>query len=290
MLKRIVTIQDISCFGKCSSTVALPLISAMGVETAVIPTAVLSTHTGGFTGYTFRDLTTDIPHIAEHWKNLILHFDVFYSGYLGSKQQTQIVADFFDNFRKKDTTIIVDPVMGDGGKLYAGFTPDFAKEMQKICKKADVIVPNLTEMSLLLDVPYPETYNKEDIHRYLTQLTDLGCRIAVITGIRDGNLHGAIAYDKHSGKFYEAYREHIPEQMHGTGDVFASVLSGALIRGASIEQAITIAVNFTTDTIIATVDDLHHLPHDIAPWYGVEFEACMDKLVAYVQGISKASH
>ncbi len=285
MLKRIVTIQDISCFGKCSSTAALPLISAMGVETAVIPTAVLSTHTGGFTGYTFRDLTSDIPQIAKHWESLNLHFHGIYTGYLGSRQQVQIVSDFFDTFRKTDTKVIVDPVMGDGGKLYAGFTPDFAQEMRKLCEKADVIVPNLTEVSLLLGIPYPEIYTMDDIHAYLKALTDIGCGTAVITGIRNGEMHGTVAYEKSTGSFFEAYRKHVPEQMHGTGDIFASVLSGALIRGASLAHAIRIAVHFTNDTILATVDDLHRLPHDQAPWYGVEFEACMDKLIQYVREI-----
>lgn len=288
MLKRIVTIQDISCFGKCSLTVAQPLISAMGVETAVIPTAVLSTHTGGFTGYTFRDLTTDIPKIADHWKSLQLQFDGIYTGYLGSREQAQIVADFFDTFRKENTTIVVDPVMGDAGKMYAGFTPDFASEMRKLCEKADVIVPNLTEVSLLLGVPYPETYTEADIQDYLHQLTDLGCRTAVITGIRyDDVHHGAVAYDSETNQFYSAFRDHVPEAMHGTGDVFASVLSGALIRGASIQQAVSIAVNFTADTIMATVSDLRNLPHEQAPWYGVEFEACIGQLVAYTKQIEK---
>ena len=145
MLKRIVTIQDISCFGKCSLTVAHPILSAMGIETAVIPTAVLSTHTGGFTSYTFRDLTSDIPAIAKHWKFLQLQFDGIYTGYLGSKEQVQIVSDFFQTFRSTQTKIIVDPVMGDGGKLYPGFTSDFVQEMKTLCRQADVIVPNMTE-------------------------------------------------------------------------------------------------------------------------------------------------
>lgn len=174
MLKRIVTIQDVSCFGKCSSTVALPLISAMGVETAVIPTAVLSTHTGGFTGYTFRDLTADIPQIAAHWKTLQLHFDGIYTGYLGSREQVQIMADFFDAFRSEDTVIVVDPVMGDAGSMYAGFTPDFAVEMRKLCGKADVIAPNMTEVSLLLGIPYAEQCPLETVKTYLKQLTEIG--------------------------------------------------------------------------------------------------------------------
>ena len=141
-MKRVVSIQDISCFGKCSLTVALPIISAMGIETAVIPTAVLSTHTGtGFTGYTFRDLTSDIPDIAAHWKKLGLSFDALYTGYLGSIEQVEIVSEFFDDFGTNDNFIVVDPVLGDAGKLYAGFTDDFVRKMTSLCSKADFILP-----------------------------------------------------------------------------------------------------------------------------------------------------
>ncbi len=283
MLKRIVTIQDISCFGKCSSTVALPLISVMGVETAVIPTAVLSTHTSGFTGYTFRDLTADIPQIAAHWRSLKLHFDGIYTGYLGSREQVQIVADFFDTFRDDSTVIVVDPVMGDGGKMYAGFTPDFAGEMRRLCAKADVIVPNMTEVSLLLGVPYAENCTLDDVRGYLRQLTELGCRTAVITGIRSGNQHGAAAYDSETDTYYKAYRAHVPERMHGTGDIFASVLSGALVRGASIAQALSIAVNFTADTIDVTMEDYAEIHREKLPCYSVEFEKCIGNLVEYVK-------
>ena len=153
-MKRIVSIQDISCFGKCSLTVALPIISAMGIEACPVPTAVLSTHTGGFTGYTYRDLTNDIPSIADHWKSLDLKFDAVATGYLGSFEQIKIVSDFFDKFKTDDNLIIVDPVMGDKGHFYAGFTEDFALEMKKLCSKADVIVPNLTEAAQLLDEDY----------------------------------------------------------------------------------------------------------------------------------------
>lgn len=286
MLKRMVTIQDISCFGKCSLTAALPLISAMGVETAVIPTAVLSTHTGGFSGYTFRDLTADIPRITAHWKNLNLHFDGIGTGYLGSREQVQIIADFFDTFGGSQTQIIVDPVMGDNGKLYAGFTPDFTVEMRKLCQKADVIVPNLTEALLLLDLPYTETYTQQEVEAMLRSLTKLGCRTAVLTGIQyDDQRHGAVAYDSKTNQFCSAFRKHIPESMHGTGDIFSSVFSGALMRGASLEQAVSVAVNFTADTMKATLLDLQSLPHEKAPWYGVEFEVCMEKLVHYTNQI-----
>ena len=280
MLKRIVTIQDISCFGKCSLTAALPLISAMGVETAVIPTAVLSTHTGGFTGYTFRDLTVDIPQIAAHWKRLQLHFDGIYTGYLGSIQQVQMTADFIEMFSDANTKVIVDPVMGDAGTRYAGFTPDFDVEMQKLCSKADVIVPNLTEAALLLKIPYAEVHAEKRIKEILQDLTKLGCQKAVLTGVcYDAQHHGAVAYDSETDQYYSAFRKHIPEPMHGTGDIFSSVLSGALVRNASLEQALNIAVNFTADAIEATVKDLHTFPREQAPWYGVEFETCMGNLI-----------
>ncbi|MCD7960115.1 MAG: pyridoxamine kinase [Ruminococcus sp.] len=284
MQKRIVTIQDISCFGKCSLTVALPLISAMGVETAVIPTAVLSTHTGGFTGYTFRDLTADIPQISAHWQNLKLHFDGIYTGYLGSRQQVQMVADFFDAFSDAKTQVIVDPVMGDRGRLYAGFTPDFAGEMRTLCQKADVIVPNMTEACLLLDMPYLSTYTETDVKEILRRLTDIGCSTAILTGVQYGDgRHGAVAYHCESDQFCSAFRQHIPEQMHGTGDIFSSILSGALVQSAPLEKAVEVAVNFTADSIEATIDDLYTLPKEQAPWYGVAFESCIGNLVAYTK-------
>ncbi|MCC8110664.1 MAG: pyridoxamine kinase [Ruminococcus sp.] len=284
MQKRIVTIQDISCFGKCSLTVALPLISAMGVETAVIPTAVLSTHTGGFTGYTFRDLTADIPQISAHWQNLKLHFDGIYTGYLGSRQQVQMVADFFDAFSDAKTQVIVDPVMGDRGRLYAGFTPDFAVEMRTLCQNADVIVPNMTEACLLLDMPYLSTYTETDVKEILRRLTDIGCSTVILTGVQYGDgRHGAVAYHCESDQFCSAFRQHIPKQMHGTGDIFSSVLSGALVQSAPLEKAVEVAVNFTADSIEATIDDLYTLPKKQAPWYGVAFESCIGNLVAYTK-------
>ncbi len=273
MLKRIVTIQDISCFGKCSLTVALPVLSAMGLETAVIPTAVLSTHTGGFTGYTFRDLTEDIPDITKHWEKVGIHFDGIYTGYLGSSEQVKMVADFFDTFRSDDTTIIVDPVMGDRGRLYAGFTPDFAQEMKTLCSKADIIVPNMTEVSYLLGIPYTEEYDRAYIEGILRRLTDLGCRAAVITGVRyNDGMHGAVAYDRETDSFCSAFQPHIEHSMHGTGDVFASVFSGALTKGASLQQALDAAVSFTSDAINETIPCMEEC------WYGVSFEPCLGKL------------
>ena len=282
---RVAAIHDLSGFGRCSLTVAIPILSAMGLQCCPLPTAFLSTHTGGFEGFTFLDMTEEMPRVAAHWKSLDLRFQAIYSGFLGSDRQIDIVETFIRQFCREDTIVVVDPVMGDGGKMYAGFTPDCAREMRKLCAKADVIAPNLTEVSLLLDVPYAETCDMEQIHSYLKQLTELGCRTAVITGVRKGDGHGAAAYDSETGKFYESYRKHTPERMHGTGDIFASVLSGALVRGASIAQALSIAVNFTADTIEVTQADYEDVHREKLPCYSVEFELCIGNLVNYVKEI-----
>ncbi len=277
-MKKVVTIQDISCFGKCSLTVALPVISAMGIETAVIPTAVLSTHTGGFQGYTFRDLTSDIPAIANHWKSINLNFNAIYTGYLGSQEQVQIVSDFFDDFKTENTIIVVDPVMGDAGKLYAGFTPDFAEKMAKLCTKADYIIPNMTEVSYLLGIPYCENYDEDFIKDCLKKLAQLGCKVPVITGVHfDDTRQGAMAYDSAENKFYSSFSENINRTIHGTGDIFASVFTGAAVLGKPIQEILDIAVQYTIDCINATLPDIDEM------WYGSSFELCIGKLVEYVK-------
>ncbi len=276
-MKRVVTIQDISCFGKCSLTVALPIISAMGIETAVIPTAVLSTHTGGFTGYTFRDLTDDIPAISEHWKSLGLRFSGIYTGYLGSKEQIRIVSDFFDDFRTPETFIVVDPAMADGGRLYAGFTDDFVAEMRKLCAKADYIIPNMTEAAFLLGIPYTENCTEDCARSVLRGLAELGCKVPVLTGVHFGtDKQGAAAFDSTTGEFYYSSRESLDCSMHGTGDIFASVFTGAVAHGKPLQRALDISVNFTVDCMEAT------LPHFEEMYYGSCFEPCLGKLIQYV--------
>lgn len=276
-MKRAVTIQDISCFGKCSLTVALPIISAMGIETAVIPTAVLSTHTGGFEGYTFRDLTADIPQIANHWQQLGLRFDAIYTGYLGSPAQVQIVSDFFDAFGTADNFIVVDPVMGDSGRLYSGLTPELVGGMRKLCAKADYMIPNMTEAAFLLDLPYAEETDEARTRDILRRLAELGCKHPVLTGVRRRGEQGAVAYDSVRGEFHSAYSRHIDRQLHGTGDVFASVFTGAVTRGKDLGEALDIAVRFTADCIDAT------LPHADEVWYGSCFELALGKLIDYVK-------
>jgi len=272
-MKKVVTIQDISCYGKCSLTVALPIISAMGVETSVIPTAVLSTHTGGFKNYTFRDLTEDILPISNHWKSLDLKFDAVYTGYLGSLEQIKLMSDFFDMFRADDNYIIVDPVLGDKGMLYPRFDKDFVFGMKSLCEKADIILPNMTEASFMLDIPYSETVSEDFVKDCLKKLSGFGCNTVVITGIQyDEKHHGAVAYQKSTDTFASSFRNHINAYVHGTGDVFSSAFSGAVAKGASLQKALDIAVNFTADCIEAT------LPIPENYMNGVHFEKCLGKL------------
>lgn len=273
-MKRIVTIQDISCVGKCSLTVALPIISAMGVETAVVPTAVLSTHTA-FKGFTFRDLTEDIIPIADHWKQEKIDFDAVYTGYLGSFEQLNIVAKFFDDFKKDGNVIFVDPVMADNGKLYPGFTQEFAFEMAKLCGKADVIVPNLTEASFMLDVPYVGSdYDENYIKDILVRLSKLGTKKVVLTGVSfEKDKLGVMAYDTEKDEFFSYFNENLPVSFHGTGDVFASACVGALVNGLSIEDSLKVAVDYTVECIRKTMADEDHR------WYGVNFEEAIPYLI-----------
>lgn len=272
-MKRIVTIQDVSCFGKCSLTVALPLISACGVEACPIPTAVLSTHTGGFEGFTVHDLTKEISPITEHWKKLDISFDGIYTGYLGSKEQLKIVSDFIDHFKKENTLVFVDPVMGDHGKLYAGFDEAFAKEMVSLVKKADVIAPNLTEVSYLLGEEYREDFTDDEIRSMLKRLSALDAKTVIITGVRHGDKLGVFAYESEKDEYTHYFRERINDTFHGTGDVFASVCSSALVKGFSVRESVEIATDFVVECI------LHTAPDKKNHWYSVKFEECIPALV-----------
>lgn len=274
-MKRAVTIQDISCFGKCSITVALPLISAMGVECAVIPTAVLSTHTGGFKGFTFRDLSEDIPKVAEHWKREKLNFDGVYTGYLGSPEQAELIESFIDDF--SPPLVFIDPVMADNGKLYTGFDEKIVEAMRKLCRKADIIVPNLTEAALLLGEEYrgAGSYDEEYIHSTLVKLSGLGAKVAAVTGVScsgDKARQGVVGYDSRTGEFTGYFAENLPVSCHGTGDVFSSTMFASLLLGKSLAEAEKIAVENTVNCIRHTIGDKNH-------WYGVKFEECIPELL-----------
>lgn len=249
-LKKALAIHDISCVGKCSLTVALPILSAAGVETSVLPTSVLSTHTGGFDGFTFHDLTPEIGPITAHWKSLGLTFDALYTGYLGSKEQVALMMGIFDAFGG-GALKLVDPVMADNGVLYGGFPADFPMEMSKLCAKADVIVPNFTEAALMLGEPYAEgPYTKEYIEGLLRRLRAVCRGKIVLTGVHfDENQVGAACYDPESDSVDYAMAKRIPGYFHGTGDVFGSALLAALLAGKSLAHSAQIAADFTADSI-----------------------------------------
>lgn len=274
MDKKVVTLQDISCFGKCSLTVALPVISAMGISCSIVPTAVLSTHTGGFTGYTFRDLTEDIQKISDHWKTCGITFDGIYTGYLGSCHQVDVVSDFIAQNRREGALVFIDPAMADNGVLYSGFDSAFVDSMRELCREADIVVPNITEASMLLNTEYKQSgYDEEYIRGMLRGLCALGPRRALITGVSLDSAHqGVMAYDSVDGEFRSYYSENIPDSFHGTGDVFAAVLFGALVLGKDIAAAMKLAVDFTVASIKATVGDSGHR-------YGVKFEKALPGLM-----------
>lgn len=252
--KSAVTINDISGIGRCSVTVACPILSAAGIQTNVLPTALLSTHTGGFVGYSFLDLTNEMSKIINHWATLDITFDAIYSGYLGSVEQINTVIDFIDANKAKNVLVMVDPVMGDAGRFYAGFTPEYIKGMKELCKKADIIVPNITEAFFLLDREYTEgPYTEDFIKGLLKDISRTGCKKVVLTGVYfDESSVGAASYDTENDIFEVYLAPRIEGFYHGTGDVFASVLLAALLNDKTLAEATKIAVDFTEDSIIKT--------------------------------------
>ena len=277
-MKRVLSIQDISCVGKCSLTVALPIISAAGLETAILPTAVLSTHTA-FKGFTFRDLTDDIPAITAHWQQENVMFDGIYTGYLGSFRQIELVEQIFSDFYRPGVLRFVDPAMGDNGKLYPGFDDAFARRMGELCGKADIIVPNFTEAAFMLGEDFMASgYSAADVKALLKRLCALGCPVAALTGVSlEPGRCGVMAYDSREDEYCEYYSEQIPTSFHGTGDVFASACFAALMKEKSLTQAFAAAVEFTVESIRRTIAYESH------NWYGVDFESAVPKLLQLLQ-------
>lgn len=265
-MKRIVTLQDISCVGRCSTTVALPVISAMGVECGILPTAVLSTHTM-FQTFTCRDLSDQIEPIADAWEKEKIDFDGIYTGYLASADQCRQICAFMDRFSTESNLVLVDPAMADNGKLYPAFDEGFPAEMAKVCAKADVILPNITEASLLTGMDYRTAYDEDYIHTLLKKLLALGCRTAVLTGVSftPGRL-GVVSLDR-DGREFSYFTRHCPQSFHGTGDLYSSVVLGGLMRGLSLGDALSLAADFVVACIEATAAST------AARWYGVEFES-----------------
>lgn len=274
MQKQVLAIHDLSCVGRCSLTVALPVLSAAGLHVSVLPTALLSTHTGEFTGYTNLDLTQEMAKIYAHFQTLPLRFDGLYSGFLGSWEQLALVEDVFTHYRRADTLLLVDPVMADHGKLYATYTETLARDMGRLCRQADVIVPNLTEAAILLEASYREQPSFPQVEAMLRALHKrYGCRQAVITGILRDGLLGAAAYDAQRDCVFFHGQPPMEHVFYGTGDVLASALLAGLMRGRSLSQATTLAVDFTYQSM------LHTLDNGLPLRYGVAFEQALPMLV-----------
>lgn len=272
--KKIVTIQDISCVGQCSLTVALPIISACGIETCVLPSAVLSTHTGGFTGYTFRDLTEDMPAIKDHWVKENIKFDAIYTGYLGSTKQIEYVEDIFNTVGTENCVKIVDPAMADNGKLYYGFDMEFVETMKGLCAKADYVIPNITEACFLTGVEYKEEYDRAYVDLLLEKFVEMGCKNVIFTGISyEQGKTGVVVFENGKYSYYE--HEKLPNSCHGTGDIYASAFTGALVRGKTAYEAAKIAADYAVECIKNTAELDNH-------WYGAAFEPVLGKLIAVI--------
>ncbi len=261
-MKRVLTIQDISCLGKCSSTVALPIISAMGVETVILPTALLSAHTG-FKGNTFLDLSEELLPIAEHWKRENVHFDAVYTGYLGTEAEIETVKQIIHMFREDGTLVLVDPVMADHGKLYRGFSDSYVEENASLCAEA---------------------------RELLAGLGKLCGGTAAITGIGLSAGHtGVVAETKENGRqeFFSCQSARIPLSYHGTGDIFASVTVGALMRGFPPKEALQTAVDYVSRTISVTAEDPARTGKNEK--FGVNFEETLPELVRKVNAAGSRS-
>lgn len=278
-MKRIASIQDFSCIGSCSQTIALPVLSAMGVECAALPTALLSAHTA-FDGFVSLDLTPQLPAIMAHWRAMHLRFDAVYTGYLASAEQVGLVGALLDGMDERPALTLIDPVMGDNGALYAGFSNAFPQTMRALCGRADVLTPNVTEACLLTGTAYSPVQDAAQTRRLLERLLELGCRAAVLTGLRvDGDM--AVAALQRDGTGTLVRTSYIPEVFHGTGDLFASTCAGALVQGAPLERAVRLAADYVALTLRRTVQ---------APdrrWYGVNFQETLPELMARWQNIKE---
>ncbi len=276
MKNRILTFQDVSCLGQCSLTVALPILSACGFETAILPASLLSTHTMGFHGFTFLDLSSEIQKIMEHWKREAISFGALYTGYLGSVAQIENAEKIAEEYIDQGGTIYVDPAMADFGKLYPGFDQAYVHAMKRFCGMAGIILPNITEACLLADLPYQEKADEAFLEKLFARLHELGPKTVVLTGASlEENKNGVIV--SVNGKRESYSHRSIPKRFHGTGDVFASAFVGAHLHGKSLLDSARIAADFVLSCIENTQDDPDH-------WYGVKFEPLLGDLIKRIEG------
>jgi pyridoxine kinase len=263
MSKKILTIQDISCYGQCSVTVALPILSALGFETAILPSAILSTHTAGFKDFTVLDLTNEMPKIINHWKSENIKFDVIYTGYIGNKIQFDYILDIKNNLLNEGGLFIVDPAMADNGNMYYGLGNDIVEGMIKISKEADYILPNITEASFLTGNKYQEIQTKEYQDKLIKDLYKLGAKNVILTGVTENNKIGARAYNGIDD--VTVLKEKEKTSYHGTGDIFSSIVIGNILNGLDFKANLDKATDFIIDSIRNTVNDKSHS-------YGVKYE------------------
>lgn len=271
-LKRILAIHDISCVGKCSITEVLPVLSSAGIECSLLPTSLLSTHTGGFTNYTFLDLSNEMKKIVNHFKTLNLKIDGFYSGYLGSISQIDEVISYINELKTKNSIIYVDPVMADNGKLYPAFDINFAKKMLDLVKIADVLIPNITEACLLLDIPYfgNNEYSLDKIKDLCIKLSQFKANKIVISGVEiNKNKIGLLSYDKEKNEFYYTETDKIDGYFHGTGDLLSSAIISCLTHNIDLKNSSEISIKFVFNSILKTLEQKTDLK------YGVFFESCI---------------
>ena len=276
--RRILTVQDISCLGQCSMTIALPILSACGHETCPLPTALLSTHTGGFGVVKKQDLADNFEGILAHWKANAIAFDAVYAGYLGNIDHIAWLQEIFETMVAPGGVRIVDPAMADNGKLYSGFDSEYVAAMKKLCTAADVIIPNLTEACLLTDTPYSAELSEGFVAELLERLGQL-CSCVILTGVGyRPEETGVVVYQ--NGKLWHYSQRKIPQSYHGTGDIFASAFVGAWLQEKTLEDAVKIAADFTA----CCIQETFHAP---AHWYGVKFETALPKLIEMLRNSHK---
>ncbi len=272
-MKKILTIQDFSCYGQCSLTVALPIISTFGIETVCLPTSLLSNHTAGFKGFTCLDLTNELNKIINHWNIEGFSFDGIYTGYLGSNSLVDIACSLVDKYKHDNDIVLCDPAMADFGKLYPAFDNSYVESMKRLVSKSTHIIPNITEAALLTDIEYKDNYSYDELCNMMIKLSNMGPKYVILTGIskKEDEL-GALIYNSYDKSFNYIANKKINKQFHGTGDIFASVLFGDLINGKTLFESTKLAVDFTLESIINTLDDNDH-------WYSVHFEKALPMII-----------
>lgn len=275
-MKKILTIQDFSCVGKCSLTVAIPIISAFGIETCALPTALLSTHTQ-FKNWTFANLCEHINPITDAWEKENIMFDGICTGYLGGIDLIESVKDIINRFVSKDGIVLIDPAMGDNGKLYAGFDMEYVKATKTLCAMADVITPNITEATFMLDMEYKDEYDKDYLLDICKKLHENGARDVVITGVKKSATHVGVFCLLNGTEIYEYYTEREIKDFHGTGDIYSSAVYGGLTCGKTLQEATKFACDYTKHCIAVTLADESH------PFYGVNFEQCTGDITEFIK-------